>query len=115
MVTNKLNDKNFCSWIGTNKLKRARDVRELRYLLSDARTKDLFIKKGFNSAMEKLSIINPTATRGIYGDVEQLIDDLGMKVSPNDIIEMKENKSDERIKLLKQLQAKLESILELIK
>lgn len=114
MEQNKLKDKNFCSWVGSSKIKRARDVRDLRTILSDPATKDIFIKKGYNKAIDKLSVIDPSAVRGIYNNIEQLIDDLGNKISPDDILEMKNDKNDERRKLLIKLQFKLESLLELI-
>ena len=114
METNGLGDKNFCSWVGTGKIKRARDVRDLRNILSDPMTKNVFIKKGYNKAIDKLSIIDPASIRGVYNDIEQLIDDLGSKIKPDEIIEMKENKKDERRKLLIELQLRLESIMELI-
>ncbi|NPE28627.1 ParB N-terminal domain-containing protein [Methanococcoides sp. SA1] len=114
MEGNGLKDTNFCTWVGKNKLKRARDVRDLKNILSDPVAKDLFIKKGYDKAIEKISITDPSAVRGIYSDIEDLIDDLGTKITPNDIIEMKGHKSDERKKLLRQLQLKLDSILELI-
>lgn len=114
MERNKLGDKNFCSWVGSGKLKRARDVRDLRNILSNDHTKDVFIKKGYNSAIDRLSVINPSAIRGIYNDIENIIDDLGNKISPEDMVEMKEDKKDERRKLLLQLKAKLEDVLELI-
>ncbi len=114
MEKNKLGEKNFCSWVGTGKLKKARYVRDLRPILANQRSKELFIKKGYNAAIEQLNVTNPSAIEGIYYDIDRLADDLGDKINPEELVEMKSNKNDERRKLLEKLKIKLNSVMELI-
>ena len=113
MRKNSLDLGNFCNWVGTGKIKRAMDVRDLRHILENQNIKDLFIKKGFDEAMQELAILKPQFSSTLYDNMRKVIDGL-KKLQSHEITEMKEGLQPGRVELIKELKESSQIILELI-
>src|SRR3989338_5839631 len=88
MRQNGLDLKNFCTWVGTGKIKRAQDVRELRDIMENKMTREIFIRRGYDAAIEELSILKPQLTSSLFEYVKKVIDGLE-KLQNHEITEMK--------------------------
>lgn len=114
MRTHGLDLKNFCTWVGTSKLKRAQNVRDLRNILEDKNTRELFIRKGYDTAIEELSILKPQLTSGLFEGIEKVIDGLN-KLSNQELSEMRDGNQHAKVELIGTLNEKTREILKLVK
>ena len=71
----------FCDWVGSGKIPRAMLVRDLNPILETNQSKKAFIEKGYETAMEKLSILKPNLTSPLFDNIARVID--GLKNLPS--------------------------------
>jgi len=76
MVDVGLSIKNFCEWIGKGDIKRAQDVRNLRKIFENNKTKEALAKRGYAFAMEELSVTKPGVTSKLFESIEDVIEGL---------------------------------------
>jgi len=81
MKKNNLSINDFCDWVGSGKIPRAMLVRDLNPILETTQTKKAFIDKGYETAMEKLSILKPNLTSPLFDNIARVID--GLKNLPS--------------------------------
>jgi len=96
----KMDSKKFCDWVGSGKFVRAQDVRKLRDILSEKKTREVFIKKDLEQALEELRNIKPEKSSKILKLVYELKDCIkNLKVA-----EIDELRSDRRkSKMIKEI------------
>lgn len=114
MRKNGLNLKNFCNWVGTGKLKRAQDVRELRDIVEHKDIREIFVRKGYDAAIEELSILKPQLTSSLFENIRKVIEGLD-KLENHEITDMKLGHQPMKLKLIEDLQETSEKTLELVK
>jgi len=95
-----MDSKKFCDWVGSGKFVRAQDVRKLRDILSEKKTREVFIKKDLEQALEELRNIKPEKSSKILKLVYELKDCIkNLKVA-----EIDELRSDRRkSKMIKEI------------
>jgi hypothetical protein len=77
MHSRSLGDTDFCNWVGDKtKLPTGQNVRQLRDILADDASSQLFIDKGFESAFSLLSFKKPDLVDPLYKNIEKVIEDL---------------------------------------
>lgn len=113
MRKNRLDLKNFCTWVGTGKIKRAQDVRDLRFMMENDSVRELFIRKGYDVAMEELSILKPQLTSGLFENVKKVSEGL-KKLQSHEISEMREGEQPGKVALLRELSDTTEKIIKLV-
>ncbi len=114
MRQNELDLNNFCTWVGTGKIKRAQDVRELRDIMDNKTTREIFIRKGYDAAIEELSILKPHLTSSLFENIKKVVDSLE-KLPGHEITEMRLGHQPAKVKLIEDLQGASEEILELVR
>lgn len=113
MRKNSLGLKNFCTWVGTGKIKRAQDVRDLRHIIENKKTKDLFIRRGYDTAMEELSIIKPQISSSLFEGMRKVIEGMS-KLTSVEISDMRDGEQPGKVKLIQELNEESKKIIELI-
>ena len=91
--------KDFCDWVGTDKIDRAIDVRTLPTILDDPSAKEEFVKKGFERAIEILAVKKPDVKSKLWLKVKEVIEGM-MKLSSHEINEIKDGHEEGKKKLL---------------
>lgn len=76
LLTKKFTPNDYCSWVADGKIPRAIDVRHLPEIFSNDEVKEAFIKRGYDEAMDLLSIIKPNITSPLFRDIERVIHQL---------------------------------------
>jgi len=71
----------FCDWVSSGKIPRAMLVRDLNPILETTQSRKAFIEKGYETAMEKLSILKPNLTSPLFDNIARVID--GLKNLPS--------------------------------
>jgi len=113
MKKHNLTISDFCTWVGTGKIPKAQLVRELRQILETKESREIFIKKGYDYAVEKLSIIKPTLTSPLFENIEKVID--GLKNLPSwEISEIIEGEQPIKRKLIIELYKQAKKTKEII-
>lgn len=103
----------FCNWVGTEKIPRAQLVRELQPILSHKESREEFIKRGYDYALEKLSIIKPALTSPIFDNIKKVIE--GLRELPGwEVIEIIEGSQPEKKRLIYDLFNQVSKIKDLI-
>jgi len=74
MRKNDLTINDFCDWVGSGKIPRATLVRELTPILETDQSRQVFIEKGYENAIEKLSILKPNLTSPLFDNIARVID-----------------------------------------
>ena len=94
--------KDFCDWIGTEKIERAIDVRTLPMILDDPLAREEFIKRGFEKAIEVLAIKKPDVKSKWWLKVTEVIE--GLKGMTNlEINEIRDGHEEGKKRLLYEL------------
>ena len=68
--------KDFCDWVGTEKIERAIDVRTLPMILDDPIAKEGFVTKGYDHALEVLSVKKPDVKSKLWSKILDVINGL---------------------------------------
>jgi len=77
MKSRSLSVEQFCDWVGDRtKIPRGQDVRRLQDILSEEKSANEFISKGFDSAVDLLEYLKPNLISPLYKDIERMIDHL---------------------------------------
>ncbi len=72
MEDHKFTSKDFADWIYNNKFERARDIRKLQQILANKESREMFIKKDFDRALEILKEVVPEKSEKIYIIIKDL-------------------------------------------
>lgn len=78
----KLDAKDFCEWVGERKIEKAMDVRKLRQVLETDKSREVFIKKDLDRAIEILKDLVPEKADKLYILMQQLtqrLDDISFQ------------------------------------
>jgi len=67
-----LSTKDFCEWVGTKQITRAQDVRVLKQVFEDKKTRETLAKKGYAYAADQLRFNKP----GVYSKLFESIEDV---------------------------------------
>lgn len=92
----------FCDWIGTDKVERAIDVRNLPLVLSVSYSREEFVKNGYDEALQLLSIKKPDVKSKLWFKVKEIIEGLG-KLSSHEINQIRDDEEPGKRNLLYQL------------
>ena len=102
-----------CNWIGTGKLPRAADIRDLPDILDSDEAREEFTAKGYDAAMEVLSYTRPTRTSPLFSSVEKVL--YGLNEMPQfELSEIRDGISPKKLELLQMLRTRIERVLRLI-
>jgi len=102
-------ESDFCDWVGQGKIDRAMDVRKLNSILIEESSRDVFLNKDLDRALEILKDLVPEKSERIYilmAELKKKID----KIEFSDIQEIKSSNSKKR-KVVIALYLKLKSLL----
>ncbi len=109
MGEEKLSSKNFCNWVAKNKFNKAQDVRRLGEILSNNSSKNEFLQKDIDHALEKLKDILPEKAEKFF----ILISDLLERINKLEFGEIKDfRKNKRKLKLVRNLRDELTNIIE---
>ncbi len=102
-----------CTWIGTRKLPRAADIRDLPDLLDVPESRDMFLKNGYEDAMEVLAYVRPSKADPLFVNIGRVIRGLD-EISPTIINELRTGKGDQMLTILHLLEKRLDTVLSLV-
>lgn len=68
----KLDSKDFCEWVGERKIEKAADVRKLRPVLETNKSREMFLKKDLDRAIEILRDLVPEKADKLYTQMQHL-------------------------------------------
>jgi len=106
MERNGLSVSNFCDWVGEKKIPKAQDVRELRHLLENTESRNVFINDGFEYAKEILGTIKPDLVSPLFQNIERVVEDL-KGLSNYEIGEMQDGGQPMKKKMIIELQKEI--------
>tara|TARA_Y100000310_G_C20692351_1_gene823158 strand:+ start:76 stop:1089 length:1014 start_codon:yes stop_codon:yes gene_type:complete len=105
----KMNELDFCDWVGQKKIERAMDVRKIYGVLAEPESRKVFIKKDLERAREVLKDLIPETSDKIYKIMSDLSKRIG-KMSIDESLEIK-NKKSKRRKIVEELNKKIMELL----
>lgn len=102
-----------CKWIGTRKLPRAADIRDLPDILDVSESRDMFLKSGYEDAMDVLAYIRPMKVDPLFVNIGRVIQ--GLDELPATLIhELKTGKSEQMLAMLHLLDKRVDTVLSLV-
>ncbi len=112
---NEMDIKNFCDWVANKeKIPTGQDVRRLRDIFDDEDTKNAFVVKGFNAAMQILTLKKPRLTSSFYRSIEDVIEGL-KEISTQELDEIIAEENGEKENMIKKLVEWSQKVIKLIK
>ncbi|MFZ0699711.1 MAG: ParB/Srx family N-terminal domain-containing protein [Thermoplasmata archaeon] len=102
-----------CDWIGTRKLPRAADIRDLPDILDTPEAREEFLATGFEGARDVLAYIKPSKVSPLYMNIGRLIEGLDT-ISLTEVADIKSGKGERMLGMLHQLEARLQIVLSLV-
>jgi len=101
--------KDFCKWVGEGQIKKAQDVRDLKKIFASENAKKALIEKGYEAAVDQLSLVQPGFRSKLFDSVEDVIEGLRnmTRLEEEDIID---DENPARRNLLKDLHKEMTSI-----
>ena len=102
-----------CTWIGTRKLPRAADIRDLPDILDVPESRNTFLKSGYEDAMEVLAYVRPSKADPLFINIRRVIRSLE-EISPTMITELQAGKGDQLLSILHLLEKRLDTVLSLV-
>lgn len=102
-----------CTWVGTKKLPRAADIRDLPDILEVPEARQEFIANDYDAAMEILTYLRPSKANPLFKDISRVIAGLN-EVSPAEISDLKSGKGATMLALLHKLDQRLDTVLSLV-
>lgn len=105
----KLTENDFCDWVGKRKIGRAMDVRKLESVLRPRETRELFLKKDLDKALDLLRDLVPEKSEKVFIMMAGLSERIGA-IQLNDIEDIRTKKSKKR-KIVEELYDKLGKLL----
>ncbi len=99
----------FCDWIGNKKLNRAMDVRKLNDILTEPSSRETFIKKDLDRAINVLRTVIPEKSERVY----MLMADLNKKIDKIEFVDIEDisSKKSKKRKVIFELYSKLKKLL----
>jgi len=114
MKKNSMGDKDFCDWVANKeKIPTGQDVRKLRYIFDNEDTKNVFIIKGFDAAMQMLEFKKPYLVSPFYKTVEEVIEGL-KEINSQELDEIVNEENSKRENMIKELAKWSQKIIDLI-
>jgi len=114
MEKNSKGIKDFCDWIADKeKIPIGRDVRRLRDIFDNQDTRDAFIDKGFNAAMQILEFKKPHLVSSFYKDIENVIDGL-KEINAQELDEIINEENSEKEKMFRELEKWSQTVVKII-
>lgn len=106
--------KDFCDWVADReKIPIGQDVRKLRDIFDNEDTKDAFITKGFDAAMQILEFKKPHLVSSFYKSMEDVIE--GLKgTSMQELDEIITDDNSEKENMIKELAKWSQKVIEMI-
>ena len=106
--------KDFCEWVANKeKIPTGQDVRRLRDIFDNEDTKNAYISKGFDAAMQILEFKKPNLVSSFYKSIEDVIE--GLKdINTQELDEIITEENSEREKMIKELAKWSQKIIDLI-
>lgn len=112
---NEMDIKDFCDWVADKeKIPTGQDVRRLRDIFDSEDTKDAFVVKGFNAAMQILALKKPHLASSFYRSIEDVIEGL-KEISTQELDEIVAEENSEKENMIKELAEWSRKIIKLIK
>jgi hypothetical protein len=102
-----------CDWIGTGKIPRAVDIRDLPDILSIPQATAEFLAKGYKDAMDIVGYVRPTSASPLFSAIGKVIDGLS-EISLEEVTEMKSPQGEKKFMLLNRLNEKTHNVLEAV-
>lgn len=102
-----------CDWIGTKRLRRAQDIRDLPLLLENKEVREEFLAKGYEDAMSALEYIKPARASTKFKLVARVIEEIDTMPS-FEITEIRSAKGGTKLVLLRKLRESVDGLLELV-
>ena len=95
--------KNFCDWVADKeKIPTGQNVRRLRDIFDNEDTKNTFITKGFDAAMQILALRKPHLVSTFYKDIENVIEGL-KEINAQELDEIINEDNSEKEKMIREL------------
>lgn len=95
--------KDFCDWVADKeKIPTGQDVRRLQDIFDNEDTKNAFIDKGFNVAMQILEFKKPHLVSHFYKDIENVIEGL-KEINAQELDEIINEDNSEKEKMIREL------------
>lgn len=66
----------FCDWVGTQRIPRAENVRNIADILSDAKAAERFLQDGYDRAIEYLGLAHPDLVSPLFQRTEDVVERL---------------------------------------
>ena len=97
------NVKDFCDWVADKeKIPTGQDIRRLRDIFDNEDTKNAFVSKGFEAAMQILEFKKPYLVSSFYKDIENVIE--GLKdISAQELDKIIDEDNSEKEKMIRDL------------
>jgi hypothetical protein len=114
MEKNSKSIKDFCDWIADKKkIPTGRDVRRLRDIFDNQDTKNAFIDKGFDAAMQLLEFKKPHLVSSFYKDIENVIEEL-KEINTQELDEIINEENSEKEKMIRELAKWSQTVVKII-
>jgi len=108
------NIEDFCDWVANKeKIPTGQDVRRLRDIFDNEDTKNAFINKGFDAAMQILEFKKPNLVSTFYKSIEDVIEGL-KEINSQELDEIITEENSERENMIKELAKWSQKIIDLI-
>lgn len=105
-----LKDEDFCDWVGKKKLPRAQEVRNLKDILANEKTRRAFLKIGYESAMDELRLVSPEKSTKIYEKMKELTERI-KKLPHTELEELWTGENKNKTRIILELKRELEVLL----
>jgi hypothetical protein len=92
----------FCDWVGTQRIPRAENVRQLGQILSDEKATEHFLADGYDRAIQYLSLAQPDLVSPLFQRIEDVVERL-RRLTFYEVEEIREGKQPGRRRLLGEL------------
>jgi hypothetical protein len=102
-----------CDWIGSRKLVRAQDIRDLPDLLDIKEVREEFIAKGYDDAMTVLEYTKPAKASTKFKLISRVIEELDSMPS-YEIIEIRSMTGGTKLMMLRKLRGALDGVMHLV-
>jgi len=101
LLTKRFTPDDYCNWVADGKIPRAIDVRHLPEIFSNKEVEEAFKRRGYDEAMDLLSMIKPNIVSPLFRDIERVINQLnGLKLEEINEIKITPSKKSQLKKLL---------------
>ncbi len=106
--------KDFCNWVADKeKIPTGQDVRRLRDIFDNEDTRNAFIDKGFDNAMQILEFKKPHLVSSFYKDIENVIEGL-KEINAQELDEIINEDNSEKEKMIRDLSEWSQKVVKII-